>query len=71
MMSPGFNRDARFVIIYFDRFYEIEACGGVSSKLDLLIQDTLGHVVYWFTNKTGQVVTDMEQFIYDVLRRNV
>jgi len=69
MLNPDFQRDTLFVFIYFDRYHEIEANGGIKNRLELLVRKDMG-LGYWFSeNKT--LVTDMEHFLRDLLLRKV
>lgn len=70
MMSPDFQRDARFVFIYFNRFHEIEANGGIKNRLELMVENLYGLPGYWFADANSPVM-DLEQFLRDVLLRHV
>jgi hypothetical protein len=70
MLDSEIARDARFVVIYFDRFYDLEQRGGVIAKLELLVRRDNGFA-FWFADTYTFSPLDLEQFLRTVLLRKV
>ena len=61
MLDSELQIDTLFIIIYFDRYHEIEANGGIKNRLKLLVRKDMG-MGYWFAD-AKTLVSDMEKFL--------